>query len=138
MVLDRQIALPDWAAEIWYNVGNVSDTAVFTVLYVVTPVVWVALSVWWWLSRHPTWRRAWAVAVVLVVVVAGLPGAWAWSVTALWEVKRVFDIEGISRDLIYSRFTDTDYWGVAIVAGLACVLVLVLGNIVAMMRRTAA
>jgi len=54
----------------------------------------------------------------------------------MWHIKRVFEVEGISRDVIYSGFTDTDYWGVAVVAGLTCVLCLVLANLVAMMRRT--
>lgn len=136
VVLDRQFVLPGWVADVWYHVGNVSDTAAFTVLYLVTPVVWVVLSLWWWLTRSGASRGFWAAAVAAGVVLVGLPGAWAWFATAMWHIKRVFEVEGISRDVIYSGFTDTDYWGVAVVAGLTCVLCLVLANLVAMMRRT--
>ena len=136
VVLDRQVALPGWVLEVWYHVGNVSDTAVFVVLYVLIPLVWVALSTWWWLTRGGSRQYLRVALVVTAVVLLGLPGASAWFVTALWHVKRVFDVEGISHGLIYSRFTDTDYWGVVVVAGLTCVLVLVLGNSVAMMRKT--
>lgn len=136
MVLDRQMVLPDCAAEIWYHVGNVSDTGVFTVLYVVTPLTWVVLSVWWWLTRPRVRRGLWVAAAVVAVVVVALPAAWGWFATALWHVERLFDIDAISRDLIYSGFTDTDYWGVAVVAGLACMLCLVLADLVWMLRKT--
>ena len=136
MVLDRQMVLPDWAAETWYHVGNASDTGVFTVLYVVTPLSWVVLSVWWWLTRPQVRRGLWVAAAVVAVVAVGLPAAWAWFATALWHVERSFDIDGISRDLIYAGFTDTDYWGVAVVAGLACMLCLVVADLVLMLRKT--
>jgi len=136
IVLDRQMVLPDWAAEIWYHVGNVSDARVFTVLYVVTPLAWVVLSVWWWLTRPHVRRSLWVAAAVAAVVVVTLPAAWAWFATAFWHVERSFDIDAISRDLVYSGFTDTDYWGVAVVAGLTCLLCLVLANLVWMLRKT--
>ena len=134
MVVDRQIALPDWTAEIWYHVGNVSDTAAFVVLYVITPLVWIGLSAWWWLSRTRARRRGRAMVMVLALVIASLPGVWAWFVTALWQVERVFELDAMSRDLIYARFADTNHWGVAVVVGLAWALALVLGDTLAMAR----
>ena len=138
IVLDRQMVLPDWTAEIWYHVGNLSDTGVFTVLYVVTPPVWIVLTVWWWVTRtQPRWSW-WIAAVLLVGVVFALPAVWGWFATALWHVERSFGADGIPRDLIYSGFADTDYWGVAVVVGLACLLLLVVVNLLLMARGTTA
>lgn len=137
MMLDRQMVLPVWTAEIWSHTGNVSDTEVFTVLYVVTPPVWIVLSAWWWLTR-PQLRWSLPVAAVLCIGLAvAVPALWGWFVTALWHVERAFDVDGIPRDLIYFGFTDTDYWGVAVVVGLACMLLTVVVDLALMVRRTA-
>lgn len=137
-VLDRQLTLPNWAAEIWYHAGNVSDMQAFTVLYLVTPLIWLALSAWWWLTRAQVRWSRWVAAVLVIGVVFALPAWWAWFATALWQIERVFDIEGIPRDLIFFGFADTDYWGVAVVLGLSCMLCLVVVNLALAARTTRA
>lgn len=136
VLLDRHFSLPGVFGDVRYYVETIAYTRAFAVLYLGVPVVWVVLSVWWWLTRASPPRWVW-IPVLVFFVAAGLLGAWAWFVTALGHIGRVFDVDGIPQGLGTFGLTSADRLDPLVVAGLSCLIVLVVANLAMMLYATA-
>lgn len=136
MLLDRHFSLPGVIGDVRYYIETIAYTRVFAVLYLVVPVVWVVLTVWWWLTTESRPRWVW-IPVFALFAVAGMLGAWAWFVTALRHIGRVFDVDAIPQGLGTFGVTSADQLDPLVVAGLTCLIILVMANFAMMFYVTA-
>jgi len=105
-------------------------------MYVLIPAGWAGCAVWWWL-RRPSPRRHVPIAILVLVGLDGMIGAWAWLATAMQHLRSVYHVTALPASLGTSRITDADPVGLLIVAGLACLIGLVIANFALMARETA-
>lgn len=135
VMLDRHMTLPTFAGDLRYYIETVLYSAVFPPLYVLIPAGWASCTVWWWLKR-PTPRRHVPIAVLVLVGFDAVVAAWAWLATATRLIRSVYDVTALPANLGTSRITDADIVGLLIVAGLTCLIALVIVNGGLMVRET--
>ena len=133
--MDRHFVLATGMRDLWDYLWYIVDTAVFAVAYVAVPVVWVILTVRWWLTRSLPSGRIWK-ATVIPLFFAGVFGMWAWITTAFRTIDWVFGVDLLPRSLADLGLSDVDQWEALVVAGLAC-LIGCIGVTIAFMIREA-
>ena len=134
--MDRHFSLPDVVWDVRYFVESIGDTVAFAVLYMVVPVAWAGLALGWWLKLPPEERRIRLLLLSLAATV-GLFGAWAWFVTAAWHTRWAIEVEGIPQGVGTFGITEADRLEPLVVAGLSCLIGLVLANLAVMLYEAA-
>ena len=133
---NRHFDLPDFVDTAWESGSYLVTAREFTVAYVAVPLVWMGMSLWWWVRRSKLQSLVQRLVFTAFAVVA-MVGMATWFVTATEQATWAFHLDGVPDLISTVGIRPADLREPVVAVGLTFLIIAAASNLTAMLLSTA-